>query len=167
MFAFKNYVRNHMGKFYVEGQTVTMKKIYADMDEFTPLIFILCTGADPTEDLYKFAKDTDMLERLGTISLGQGQEKKALNLIEDSNKNGDWVLLQNCHLSQGFMPMLERAVMSFSDNSEMQPTFRLFLTSMPVEFFPVAVLQNGVKLTTEPPRGIKANLKRSYAEISD
>mmetsp|Transcript_36278 Transcript_36278/g.44238 ORF Transcript_36278/g.44238 Transcript_36278/m.44238 type:complete len:151 (+) Transcript_36278:325-777(+) len=108
-----------------------------------------------------------MLERLGTISLGQGQEQKALNLIKDSNANGDWVLLQNCHLSQGFMPMLERAVMAFKDDERMVNTFRLFLTSTPTDFFPVAVLQNGVKLTTEPPRGIKANLKRSFAEITD
>ena len=167
MFAFKNYVRTHMGQFYVDSQTVTMELIYRDTDQFTPLIFILSTGADPTDALYKFAKDMDFLDRLGTISLGQGQEKKALQLIKDSNANGDWVLLQNCHLSQGFMPMLERAVMGFRDNPDMADSFRLFLTSTPTDFFPVAVLQNGVKLTTEPPRGIKANLKRSYAEITD
>lgn len=49
MFAFKNYVRENMGQYYVEAQTVTMEKIYIDTDQFTPLIFILSTGADPTD----------------------------------------------------------------------------------------------------------------------
>jgi dynein heavy chain len=29
------------------------------------------------------------------------------------------------------------------------------------------VLQNSSKLTLEPPRGIKANLKKSYVDLSD
>mgnify|MGYP001626759368 CR=1 FL=1 len=65
------------------------------------------------------------------------------------------------------MPHLERAVLKLPDNEEMNPNFRLFLTSTPIPFFPISVLQNGVKLTTEPPRGIKANLKRNFAEITD
>jgi dynein heavy chain len=38
---------------------------------------------------------------------------------------------------------------------------------MPATYFPASVLQNGIKLTTEPPRGIKANLKRSWNDIDE
>lgn len=77
-------------------------------------------------------------------------------------------MLQNCHLAKSWMPTLENIVIDFADEEdEIHRDFRLFLTSMPADYFPVSVLQNGVKLTTEPPRGLKANLKRTYQEFSE
>lgn len=51
------------------------------------------------------------------------------------------------------------------EEENVHPDYRLILTSMPNDYFPVSVLQNGIKLTTEPPRGFKANLKRSWDSI--
>lgn len=58
------------------------------------------------------------------------------------------------------MPKLEIIVENLSNN--VHADFRMWLTSMPNEKFPVSTLQNSVKMTLEPPQGLRANLKRTY-----
>jgi dynein heavy chain len=36
---------------------------------------------------------------------------------------------------------------------------------MPNKDFPVSILQSGIKLTNEPPKGMKANLQRVFGDI--
>lgn len=45
--------------------------------------------------------------------------------------------------------------------------FRLILTSMPCDYFPITTLQNGVKLTNEPPKGIKANMLKALNDLPE
>jgi dynein heavy chain len=101
----------------------------------------------------RFAEEMNMSKKLESISLGRGQGKKAENLITDAASRGGWCLLMNCHLATSFMPKLEQIVENLDDSNHRD--FRLWLTSMPTESFPVSTLQNSVKMTLEPPSGLR------------
>lgn len=61
---------------------------------------------------------------------------------------------------------MENIVKEISSNSgTVHQDFRLFLSSMPAKCFPVTVLQNSIKVTNEPPKGLRANIKRAFGEI--
>ena len=102
----KNFVLTLLGKVFIESPVFDLKGAFTDSTPTTPIIFVLSPGADPISYLLGLAKEKEMDTRLKMLSLGQGQGRFAKELIFNGRKNGDWVCLQNCHLSVSWMPSL-------------------------------------------------------------
>lgn len=78
---------------------------------------------------------------------------------------GTWVVLQNCHLAPSFMPQLDALIEEVKPDRE--ASFRIWMTTEPSDKFPVTIVQNGTKMTSEPPKGIQQNIAKSYKTITD
>lgn len=171
--ATQAYVVAEMGQKFVEPPAFSAEISFADSAAYVPLVFILSKGQDITSIVDDFAKKMgfDPLQgRLNSISLGQGQDSKAVQLMKKAKDEGTWVLLHNCHLMSSWMGALEAIVDGFKaelDGGGCHPDFRLWLTAMPSPAFPVAILQNGIKMTNEPPSGVRANILNKYRLMTD
>ena len=137
--AIQDFVGSQLGERFVEPQASDLSVIYKESSSCIPLIFVLSSGADPANSLYKFAEEMKFGKKLNSVSLGQGQGPKAEQMIKESSERGFWVLLQNCHLSPSWMPTLDRIIDNFTPD-KVHRDFRLWLTSMPTPKFPVTVI---------------------------
>lgn len=74
--------------------------------------------------------------------MGQGQADKAVNLLREAAKAGDWLVLKNVHLAVSWLPSLEKELLMLAKHDN----FRLFLTSEPHPKFPSTLLEMSLKV---------------------
>nr|XP_040226033.2 dynein axonemal heavy chain 10 isoform X2 [Anopheles coluzzii] len=158
-----NYVAQTMGEEFITPPILSFDSIYEQSTASTPVVFILSPGSDPTSDLMKLA---DRCGFGGTkfkhISLGQGQEGAALRLLYAALDQGQWLMLQNGHLLISFIKTLEKIIDSIE---KPHPDFRLWITTDATPTFPIGILQKSLKVVTEPPNGLKMNLRATFFKL--
>eukprot|EP00744_Colponema_vietnamica_P001395 GILI01002309.1.p1 GENE.GILI01002309.1~~GILI01002309.1.p1 ORF type:complete len:1648 (+),score=540.15 GILI01002309.1:478-4944(+) len=164
--AIRAYVTNTQSSKYLAppildvGETLAAQKPNPQV----PLFFILSTGADPMVTVRSLAEQHGMTDSLITISLGSGMAGRAEAAIKRGLNMGQWVMLQNCHLLTSWLKTLEKIL---DGMHKPHKDFRLWLTTQPTDKFPLGILQRSLKVVTEPPDGLKLNMKGSYSKIND
>lgn len=91
--------------------------------------------------------------------MGQGQAEKAVTLLRECAKNGDWLVLKNVHLAVSWLPSLEKELLMLQKHDN----FRIFLTSEPHPKFPSTLLEMSLKVRKG--RGAGAGARRELASV--
>ncbi|CAF5153991.1 unnamed protein product, partial [Rotaria magnacalcarata] len=87
--AITQYVTVIMGDQFVTPPVIHFEAIWEQSTPLSPIIFILSPGSDPTTDLIKLAERSEFgVGKVKLLAMGQGQEKVAINLIEQSVSRG-------------------------------------------------------------------------------
>jgi dynein heavy chain len=166
--AVRSYVGEKLDKRFIAPNPFQLDQVFAESRPSTPLFFILFPGADPIRDIESLGKKLGFSEendKFANISLGKGQESIAEEALEKAYKVGGWVVLQNIHLMQKWLPRLERQLELLSEGSHKD--FRVFLSAEPGSNpIPQSILQVSIKITNEPPENLKANMLRAFANFT-
>jgi dynein heavy chain len=166
--ALKKYIGKVMGSEYVTQPPFDMEACYNETTNQIPTFFVLFAGVDPTLWVEDLGKKKGMTFENGTfknISMGQGQEAPAEAVVSNFAKNGGWVMLQNCHLMQSWVPRLEDLLEKVQTTAH--PDFRCFVSAEPPPLaswknMPESLMQGSVKVANEAPADIKSNILRGW-----
>jgi len=169
--ALTNFIRDIVpnGKNFVEcdAELSSYQVVESSFEDSTPLIpmyFILSPGANPVLDMDRLAAKYGKTKGLDyhNVSLGQGQDVVAVEKLDVGHRQGHWVMLNNVHLMPRWLPVLEKKMDQYAINGT-HDNFRIMLSSDPANSIPISILDRAIKITSDPPSGLKANLKQAFA----
>ena len=163
-FACSNYVRQVLGRQFVEFVSFDLKKAHErslTAKKYRPVLIISSSNIDPWPYIEQLAGDRPLLQ----ISLGKGQISRAKEKVLKGVNEGYWVYLGNMHLSKAFMKELERVIEYINSQSVKNSNFQLFLSTKAVPYIPLSLLHDCVKITLEPSKGIQPNMHKIITNL--
>ncbi|KAJ8957969.1 hypothetical protein NQ318_001970 [Aromia moschata] len=172
IYAMMAYIEEKLGSKYVENKTVDFEKSYEETSPTTPIFFILSPGVNPLKDVEELGEKLGFTlekQNFHNVSLGQGQEVVAEKAMAVASEQGHWVVLQNIHLVKKWLPSLEKNLERYAEGSHTK--YRVFMSAEPAataaaHIIPQGILESSIKITNEPPTGIKANLHKALSNFN-
>merc|ERR1719160_1164523 len=159
--ACQQFINEQLDPKFTAPVTDAISAIFDESVNRKPVLYLLTAGSDPTMAIDELAKKKKKFPT-DKVSMGEGQEKVAREKNNAAFITGGWVILQNCHLGIGYMNEMEDVL---TKTPEIDEDFRLWITCEITLRFPIGLLQMAIKVTLEPPAGLKAGLARTYTTM--
>ena len=134
--ASQKFIRKVLGDEYMAPVTDQLIEILNESSPTKPILFLLAPGSDPSGNIDELARKQK--KNTFKVSMGEGMEEPALQNIEVAQRDGNWVILNNCHLSLEFMATMEEVLNP--KGKELNENFRLWITTEPHKGFPLGLL---------------------------
>jgi len=174
--ALNEFVRMNIprGKEFLEARVFmdVLTQAYLDSSPEVPIFFILSPGSNPIKALENLGKTINpkkkfiLNQNLILVSMGQKMDILAEKYLKQCNNEGSWLFLQNIHLMPSWLKKLQDKLKELAKEKG-NDDFRLFLSAEPTKDIPVGILEKSIKLTNEPPSGLKENMKIAFFTIKN
>ncbi|OQR88006.1 dynein heavy chain [Achlya hypogyna] len=174
--ALRRFILDSLGEQYVTQPPFNMLQTFEETTPAIPIFFVLFPGVDPTpwvEDLGRTKGVSIENDNFINISMGQGQEQHAGDCLKKLATKGGWIILQNVHLMQSWLPLLERQLEEIVGEGPHE-LFRCFISAepppilLPLELnVPESLMQSCIKVANEAPSDIQSNLRRAWATFGE
>ena len=139
---------------------------YEDADARSPVLFLVSHALDVQgivqECLQKKCGQGNSV-KVWHFSLGKGVLADVEEKMSKAAQNGDWIILENLHLVLEWLPTFEEKI-SMWKAAELNPRFRMWITSVSVVDFPTSILERSIKVALQQPTSIKQKMEKMLME---
>ena len=160
----ETFISDHLGYKFVEPLSFDLGRILADNGPRVPMVFLLHSSKNAMKIVKRLKAERDSQGEgggLDILCLTPAMERVILASLETAIKEGNWVILQNCHLAPGCSELLERMTVRLATALEVHPGCRLWLTALPHAMAP-SVLGDSIKLAVEAPLLLRDQLHQLF-----
>ena len=153
----EQFISNNLGYKFIETITTDLVRLLSDSAPRIPVFLLLKESQNPLDTIVKLSRGR------------QGQKSKEIkmftlvdecmgdicNTLINCIKEGRWIVIQNCHLSQNANAALDKIHSILSNTMDFNEDFRLWFVSKPVNYLGKEIPGNSIKYVIEPPRDMK------------
>ena len=142
------FISKIMGPQYINMSSFSLDHSLSMTKVHTPILFLMNKNIDVRSYLNELAVNHNMSSKFVTFSCGQGLLHDVESLIHSSISRGEWLLIQNIHLSESMCNDIDSTLLKISKNTA-HPEFRLFLTTYSSNQIPISIIRKSIKKSLE------------------